>query len=121
MHSEIDQLIEICHRVYQKGFVSAYDGNLSMRIADGNILITRSGVNKGDVKKQDIIVIDPDGKNLSGKGKISTENKIHLYAYKKRDDVNAVVHCHPVFVSAFSVTQKPFPSDILPEVILYIR
>jgi L-fuculose-phosphate aldolase len=120
MISEVTHLVEVCHRVYNKGFVSAYDGNLSLRTPNNTILITRSGINKGDVTPEDIIEIDIDGKIISGSKKITTENKIHLLAYKKRKDVNAVVHCHPVFTSAFAVSRDSFPSDILPEVILIL-
>ncbi len=116
--TEAGQLIEICHKVYNKGFVSAYDGNLSVRSASGTILITRSAVCKGDITQDDIIEIDLNGNIISGKGKISTENKIHLFAYSRRDDVNAVIHCHPVFTSAFAVSSDAFPSNIFPETLL---
>ena len=89
-------LIEICHKVYDKGFVSAYDGNISAVTENKSILITRSGVSKGDVKESDIMEIDFAGEVINGKGKISTEYKIHLYAYSKRPEVNAIVHCHQI-------------------------
>ena len=44
-----DDFIRVCHKVYEKGFVSAYDGNISAVTPDNTFLITRSGVNKGDI------------------------------------------------------------------------
>ncbi|MBK7630795.1 MAG: class II aldolase/adducin family protein [Ignavibacteriales bacterium] len=112
------KLVEICHKVYAKGFVAAYDGNLSCRTASGTVLITRSGICKGDVKEKDIVEIDLGGKVLSGKQKISTEHKIHLYSYQKRKEINAVVHCHPTYATAFALIGEGLNKHYLPEVFL---
>lgn len=114
------KLVEICHKVYAKGFVAAYDGNISARTENNNVLITRSGICKGDIKEKDIIEIDLSGKVISGKGKISTEHKIHLYAYKKRKEVNAVVHCHPIYATALALLGEGLDKHFLPEVFLTI-
>lgn len=112
------KLVEICHKVYEKGFVAAYDGNISCRTEDNTFLITRSGICKGDVTEKDIIEIDAHGKILKGKYKISTEHKIHLYAYKIRKEINAVVHCHPVYATAMALLGKGLNEHYLPEVML---
>ena len=62
----------------QNGLVSAYDGNMSVRNSPKTFLITRSGVCKGEVRANDILEMDVDGKVVSGSGKVSTENKLHL-------------------------------------------
>lgn len=116
--SEKKKLVEICHRVYDKGFVAAYDGNISVRTANNTVLITRSGVCKGEVTEKDIVEIDLKGKILSDKSKISTEHKIHLTAYLKRKEVNAVVHCHPVFATSFALIGEGLEKHYLPEVFL---
>ncbi len=112
------KLVEACHKVYEKGFVAAYDGNLSIRTNDNTVLITRSGICKGDVTEKDIVEIDLKGKTLSGNSKTSTEHKIHLLAYSKRKEVNAVVHCHPVFATAFALIGEGLDKHYLPEVFL---
>jgi len=116
----IDELINYCHRVYSKEFVSAYDGNLSLRTPDNTILITRSAVCKGDVKEEDILEIDLNGKIISGNGKVSTEAKIHLLAYNSRKDINAVVHTHPPYATAFATVGERLDRPVFPEVILSI-
>lgn len=112
------ELVEACRKVYEKGFVSAYDGNLSARIDDQRILITPSGRCKGDVEEKDLLEIDSDGNLLNGAGKISTEVKIHLIAYQKRKDVSAVIHCHPVHATAFAAIGEGLMRPIFPEVVL---
>lgn len=116
--SEERKLIEICRKVYEKGFVAATDGNISTITSDNTFLITRSGVSKGDVTEEDILEIDASGKVLKGDGKPSTEFKIHLFSYSRRPDVNAVVHCHPVYATAFAATGEDLSKHIFPEVIL---
>ncbi len=111
-------IVEICRRVYDKGFVSAYDGNISVLTENKSILITRSGVCKGDVKESDIIEINFAGEIINGRGKISTEYKIHLYAYSRRPEVNAVVHCHPTYATAFASAGEGLTQPVFPEVIL---
>ncbi|MCL5029066.1 MAG: class II aldolase/adducin family protein [Bacteroidetes bacterium] len=112
------ELVEICHRVYEKGYVSAYDGNISAATSQNTFLITRSAVRKGEVTEGDILEIDTAGNIISGRGKISTEYKIHLYAYSKRPEVNAVVHCHPIFATAFASLGEGLVGNYFPEVIL---
>lgn len=111
-------LTKFCHKVYEKGFVSAYDGNLSLRIDSEKILITPSGKCKGEIEENDLLEIDYNGKLLSGNGKVSTEVKIHLLAYKKRKDIEAVIHCHPTYATAFATAGEGFISPVFPEVIL---
>ena len=114
------KLVEICHKVYSNGFVAAYDGNISFRTSKNTVFITRSGICKGDVTEKDIVEIDLAGKILSTTQKISTENKIHLLAYQKRKEVNAVVHCHPTYATAFALIGEGLDKHFLPEVFLTI-
>ena len=111
-------IVDICHKVYQQGFVSAYDGNISAITENKTVLITRSGVCKGDVKESDIMEINFAGEIVNGNGKISTEYKIHLYAYAKRPEVNAVVHCHPAYATAFAAAGQGLTKPVFPEVML---
>lgn len=114
----VDELVTYCHKVYDKEFVAAYDGNLSLRTPDNTVLITRSAVCKGDLKPEDILEIDLNGKIISGQGKVSTEAKIHLLAYNSRSDVKAVVHTHPPYATAFAAVGERIDRPVFPEVIL---
>ena len=114
----IDELVQVCRKVYENKFVSAFDGNVSAKNSPNTFLITRSGVCKGDVSADDILEIDANGKVLNGAGIVSSETRLHLYAYSKRPEVNAVIHCHPTYASAFAVFGEGLTKHILPEVIL---
>ena len=114
----VEKLVNACHKVYWQKYVAALDGNLSARTPDNTVLITRSSVCKGEVTPADILEIDLNGRIIKGTGKLSTEYKIHLAAYKRRSEVNAVIHAHPVYSTAFAITGKGFTRPVFPEVVL---
>ena len=114
----VEPFIEVCRRVEAKGFVAAADGNVSARLPNGNILVTPTSVNKGFVGAGDLVEVSPDGVHINGKGKPSSEMDMHLTIYKIRPDVNAVVHCHPVYATAFATARIPLTECLFPEVIV---
>lgn len=109
------QLCRIGRKMMERGLVVACDGNISYRREDGNIVITPSGVPKGELKPADLLLLDPAGRLLKGKGKASSETNLHLQIYKARPDVKAIVHCHPVTATAVSVAGLKFPSNVVTE------
>jgi L-fuculose-phosphate aldolase len=116
--SDRKEVAGICRKVYEKGFVAAYDGNISVLTSNHSVLITRSGICKGEVEESDVLEINLSGVLLSGKGKISTENKLHLFVYNNRPDIKAVVHCHPPYATAFAAAGKDLSQPVFPEVLL---
>lgn len=114
----LNVFIDICHKLYNNGYVAALDGNVSVRLDDNSILITPSAKCKGNLTEQDLIVVDNNGNIIEGNGKISTESKLHLFAYKNRTDINAVIHAHPVYATAFAAMGEDFTKPIFPEVVL---
>lgn len=114
------QLVEICHKIHAKGFVAATDGNISVRIDENKILCTPTSLPKEKIRISDLIVISLDGNVISGNKKPSTEFKMHLAIYKNREDVNAVIHAHPVYATAFASSKLALDIPFLPEVILSI-
>jgi L-fuculose-phosphate aldolase len=112
-----EEIVEAGKRLYKKGFVAANDGNVSVRLDGGRILITPSGVCKGDMDPGMMVVVDGDGKVLSGRLRPSSEMKMHLAVYRIRDDVRAIVHAHPPKATAFAVAGLPLDKLTLPEVV----
>lgn len=111
-------LVDVCHRLYARGLVTATDGNVSVRLANGNILATRSGINKGMVTERDFVEVTPEGVQVSGNGKPSTEIAMHLFIYQQRSDVQAVVHAHPTYATGFATARIPLNRCTFPEVIV---
>ncbi|HXG37735.1 MAG TPA: class II aldolase/adducin family protein [Bacteroidota bacterium] len=112
------QLVLICHRIYEKGFVTATDGNVSARLANGNILITPSALNKGRVTESDLVEVKADGTPVTMSRKPSTELDMHLFIYRERSDVQAVVHAHPTYATGFATARISLSECLFPEVIV---
>ena len=66
------QLVLVCHRLYEKGFVAATDGNVSARLPNGNILATPTSLNKGSVTESDLVEVKPDGSPVTLRRNAST-------------------------------------------------
>ena len=114
------EICEIGRRVYNKGFAAANDGNITIRLNDKEVLCTPTMVSKGFMKPDDICKVDYDGKQLAGTRKRTSEVLLHLTVYKMRPDVQAVVHCHPPYATAFAVAREPIPKCVLPEVEVFL-
>jgi L-fuculose-phosphate aldolase len=103
---------------YQKGYLASTDGNLSVRLADGNVLCTPTMLNKGFVQPGDPVVVDMKGERVSGERKASSEIAMHLLVYELRPDINAVVHCHPPCATAYAAAGIPLNKALISEVVL---
>ncbi len=112
------QIIEVCKKLYEKNFLVACDGNVSIRENDNLIKITPSGVPKYLLKEEQICSIDNEGCNL--KGEASSEKLMHLTIYKQQNRARAVVHAHPPCSIALSLARsawKELPL-VLPEIVI---
>jgi len=114
------ELIYYSKLCYDKGFVAAYDGNISVRTRKNYILTTPASVCKGRLTEKDLVKVDFNGRVISGKKKPSTELKLHKFIYESRKDIKAVVHTHPKFSSAFAASGIALDKPVLPEIYLML-
>lgn len=113
-----EQICEVGRRVWLKGWVAANDGNISMRLGDSFVITTPTGVSKGFMSPDMLMKVDLDGNIRGGYMKPSSEIKIHLEAYRLRDDVRAVVHAHPPVCTGYAVANIPLDFKTIPEVVI---
>lgn len=103
--------------LYDRGYVAANDGNISVKVGEDRLLITPSGVSKGRMTPEMLLVTDLDGKVIEGDRHPSSEGKMHLEVYRGRADVNAVVHAHPPVSTAFAVCRRGLETPYLSELV----
>ena len=117
-----EQICEVCRRMWQLGWTAGNDGNITVKLEDGNILTTPAGVCKGFVAPELIIKTDSIGNVIEAEKKYrpSSEIKMHLRCYKVRSDVNAVVHAHPPIATGFSAANKPLDGYSTIEAVLIL-
>ena len=114
------QICDIGHRIYEHGFAAANDGNISYRLGNGRYLCTPTGVSKGFLKPSDIAVVDDTGKQIGGDKPRTSEILLHLEIFHELPEINAVVHAHPPYATAFAVAGIEPPQGVLPEVEIWI-
>ena len=114
------QLVEVGRLVYEKGWVAANDGNLSIRLGPDRILVTPTRISKGRMQPDDLIICDLEGKKIEGRGERTTEMAMHTLIYELRPDINAVVHAHPPISTGFAVCGRPLNMAIVPEIIVQL-
>ena len=118
MEQDRETLCQVCLLLYQRGYVVSNDGNVSVRIGEDQVLITPSGVSKGRLTPDMLVVCDLEGRVLAGCLHPSSESAMHLLVYRERPDVGAVVHAHPPAATAFSICRRPLKERYLAEMIV---
>jgi L-fuculose-phosphate aldolase len=113
-----EEIVCVGRMMYDRGWIAASDGNLSVRLDAGHILASPTGVSKGSMHPDDLIICDPEGNKLSGERERTTEMLMHVAVYKDRPDIHAVVHAHPPTATGFAVAGKALNRGILPELIV---
>lgn len=108
-----DQIVMIMNRLYYYGMTTTTGGNLSICDSDGTVWISPSGIDKGNLRREDIMQITKDGK-IIGIHKPSVEYPFHLAIYKKRPDLRAVLHAHPPALVAFSIVREIPDTSLIP-------
>jgi len=115
------QICHAAHQVAQAGWVAANDGNLSARCPDGHILITPSGLYKGDVTPELLLELSPEGEVLSpGPLPPSSETPMHLAIYRRRRSVGGVVHTHSPYAVCMASRQKDLTQRITMDMVLLL-
>ncbi|MGH8323177.1 MAG: class II aldolase/adducin family protein, partial [Steroidobacteraceae bacterium] len=113
-----EEIVEVGRLVWQKGWVAANDGNISLRLDENRVLCTPTGVCKGMMRPDDLIVCDAQGVKIEGARERTTEIAMHMTIYRLRPDVRAVVHAHPPVATGFATAGRPLNLALLPEMIV---
>jgi L-fuculose-phosphate aldolase len=112
------EIVRLGRLLHQSGLVAATDGNLSVRLDDERILVTPTGMSKGAMRPSDMVVVDPEGRRLSGTRNVSSEIGMHLLIYRLRDDINAIVHAHPPTATGFAACGIALTQPLVCEVVI---
>ena len=113
-----DEIVRFGKLLHQTGLVAATDGNLSVRLDDGNILCTPTVMSKGLMEPEDLVVVDRDGHKIAGSRDVSSEIAMHLLIYRNRKDVGAVVHAHPPTATGYAAAGIPLDRALCSEIIV---
>ncbi|PIE33449.1 aldolase [candidate division KSB3 bacterium] len=118
IHEHKVDIVTVGKMMYERRYIIAGDGNLSIRLDENTILATPTTLCKGLLAPDQIVKLDIEGNVLDGEYQPSSEIKMHLAAYQTRPDISAVVHAHPPISTGFAVAGIPLDQLILAEMVV---
>ena len=119
--SEDEHRRDICtvgRWIHSRAFVVSTDGNISVRLDSRRVLTSPTGMSKGMMVPDDLVITDLQGRKLAGRREASSELAMHLLIYNRRPDVHAVVHAHPPTATAHAAAGIPLNKALLSELII---
>lgn len=114
-----EMVVEVCKYLYDFRLVGLRDGNVSVRDSETNLIAIKPSLFVyPKLHAQDVAIIDENNKLVDGAYKQSSESPMHTYIYRKRPEINGVIHCHAPYATAWSVAGKNIPSVIANQVMV---
>ncbi len=110
-----EELVKCSRRIHANGWAANHDGNITVKIDEDRYLATPTAVSKAEVTREMLIVVNGRGEVISGRYKGFSELALHLYVYRQRPDVKAVIHAHPPTATGLSVAGVPVLSTMMAE------
>ena len=117
-HESRLEILRFGHMLHDHGLIAATDGNISVRLNGGSILVTPTCMSKGMMSTDDLLVVDMHGRRVSGFRDVTSEIAMHLTIYRMRPDVNAIVHAHPPTATGFAACGLALDQALISEVLL---
>ena len=113
-----EEIVRFGRMLHERGYIAATDGNLSVRLEPDAILCTPTGMSKGMLEPEDLVVVDRSGHQLSGYRGVSSELGMHLLIYRLRPDCGGVVHAHPPTATGYAAAGLPLNQALVSEIVL---
>lgn len=112
------EIVQVGRWLYERGYVAGYDGNISVRLDNHRVLSTPTTICKGMMAADDLVIVDYEGKKISGRRNVTSELAMHLLIYKRRRDAQAVVHAHPPTATGYAAAGMALNKALISEVVL---
>jgi L-fuculose-phosphate aldolase len=113
-----EEIVRYGRALHERCFVAAMDGNLSVRLRDDRFLVTPTGISKGAMRPGDMVIVNQEGKRISGRRHVTSEIGMHLLIYRMRPDVSAIVHAHPPTATGFAAAGIALTEPLVCEVVM---
>jgi L-fuculose-phosphate aldolase len=103
----------------RQGLTEGTAGNISMRLEDGNVVVTPSSIDYDEMTLADLVVVSPDGEVVAGERPPTSEKLLHLAVLDAYPDIRSVIHSHPVHATMFAVAHQDIP-PVIDEFTIYV-
>jgi len=121
LKTEEEHRRDICtvgHWFFDRGYVAATDGNISVRLDPRRILTSPTAICKGMMTPDDLVITDLEGNKISGRRNASSELAMHLLIYRLRPDIHSVCHAHPPTATGYAAAGVPLNKALVSEIVL---
>lgn len=121
-----EQICLIGQLMHRQGYIDGASGNISARLDSGHVLATPSGLAKGFMTPDQLIIVDMEGNKIgpttsaNANLRPTSELLMHLECYKQREDVQGVVHAHPPTAIAMTIAGYSFQRCLIPEAVVLL-
>jgi len=112
------EIVRYGRMLHERCFVAAMDGNLSIRLKNDRVLVTPTCLSKGAMRPADLVIVDLEGRRVSGRRNVTSELGMHLLIYRLRPDVQAIVHAHPPTATGFAAAGVALTEPLVCEVVM---
>lgn len=103
LNAERKTIVEICMKMLASGLIFGTGGNVSIADRTENLVaMTPSGISYDKMGVEDVVITDTRGKRVEGRLEPTSEVDLHLFLYKRRPDISAVVHTHSPYVTTLA-------------------
>ncbi len=110
-----EEIVRVGRKLWQRQYVDGNGGNISVRLSPDYILCTPTLCSKGDLRVEDLSLVDLDNYQICGDRPQTSEILLHLEIYKAVPNAKAVIHCHPPYATAHAVAGVVPPGNLIPE------
>ena len=105
------EIVRYGRLLWDRRLVTGSSGNVSVRLDDGDVLVTPSGLSLRDLSEAAVVRVDQHGAPRASGQRPTSELPLHLAAYAARPDAACIVHTHPTFCVVWSKVGSIFPRD----------
>ena len=110
-----EEIVRVGKKLWERQYVDGNGGNISVRVSPHYIICTPTLCSKGDLRIEDLSLVDLDNSQICGDRPQTSEILLHIEIYKAVPDAKAVIHCHPPYATAHAVAGVIPQGNLIPE------
>ncbi|MGD0830234.1 MAG: class II aldolase/adducin family protein [Terracidiphilus sp.] len=114
------EIVRVGKKLWKRHYVDGNGGNISARVSDEFVICSPTLVSKGDLRVEDLALVDLENRRICGFRPHTSELLLHLEIYKTVPEAKAVIHCHPPYATAHAVAGVIPQSNLVPEQEVFI-
>ncbi|MGH2822094.1 MAG: methylthioribulose 1-phosphate dehydratase [Thermoleophilaceae bacterium] len=101
------EIVTAARELAARGWTPATSSNFSMRLDEAHAAITVSGLDKGRLTEDGVMVVDLDGRPVATEQRPSAETVLHTRLYRRDAGIGCVLHTHSLVQTVASRVFAP--------------